>query len=666
MNNLIDILIVDDRSDGLIALEAILHRPDLNIVKAQSGSEALSLINNYEFAVILLDVQMPGLDGFETAELIRKNPRYKLTPLIFVTAINKDDRYIYKGYEAGAVDYIFKPFEPQILRSKVNIFVELFIKSKQLEAQAELVRKSERQERYLRLAELELESLKRYSNLADAIPHMIWKAGVDGRINYFNKVWSDYTGFSQEQSMGTGWQKAIRPEEVDRLLKFWLESMTTQKEFSFESEIRRKDGEYRWHHVRAVPEFKNSHHLVAWIGTCTDIHDRKIAEKEAHAANIAKSNFLANMSHEIRNPLGIMLGFADLMLNPKQTQEERLHAISTIRRSGRQLLRIIDEILDLSKVEAGRLEVENIEVNLISLIAEFLSFLNIQAKVKNLQLDFKLKSKLPEFIFSDPTRLRQIIMNIVGNALKFTEKGQVTVEIDWQPSGKLTFNVIDTGLGMPVTEADKLFRPFVQIDSSTTRRFGGTGLGLVLSKKLAEALGGNVYLKKTELGVGSTFTIEVQAPPKTGTKFVNSLKANNDEATVEKDSQQLKDMNVLLVDDAQDNQLIIGHFLKSAGAQVEIASDGKEGVQKALAGHFDVVLMDIQMPLLDGYEATSQLRLKGYKTPIIALTAHAMKEQKDRCLRAGCTDHLSKPVDRRKLIAELAKFAGPKQQIIYN
>ena len=668
----VDILIVDDRLDGLIALEAVLNSPRLNLVRAQSGREALGLIGQHDFAVILLDVQMPELDGFETALLIRQNEKYRFTPIIFVTAINKDDKYIYKGYEAGAVDYIFKPFEPQILRSKVGFFVDLFLKSKQLQAQADMIRESERRERYLKLAELEVESLKRYRNLADSIPHMIWRARIDGSLDYFNKVWTDYTGLTQEQSAGSGWQSAIHIDDLSDFLKTWLQSMSTRQPFEIECRIRKSTGEMRWHWVRAVPEMRRKEEVVAWLGSCTDIHDRKItemklmeAEKVAVSASVAKTNFLANMSHEIRTPLSAILGFAELMTNPEQTPVEHAHCIATIRRSGRQLLEIIDEILDISKVEAGHLELERIEVDIAGLINELRSLLEVQAQNKGLDLTFSLASKIPEKIYSDPTRLRQILMNLIGNALKFTAKGNVLVHISWLPESKtkpprLQFRISDTGVGIEMIQAHRLFQPFVQVDSSTTRKFGGTGLGLALSRKLAKALGGEAVLERSEPGKGSIFRVEVEATS-VSDKMIGNLDAGEAETMKpfgEKEAHLLDGVNVLVVDDAPDNQALISRFLTLAGATVDLASNGKEGMDKALSHNYKVILMDIQMPLLDGYEATAQLRSQGYSRPIIALTAHALKEERDRCLKVGCNDHLTKPIDRRLLISQVARIVS--------
>jgi len=663
----VDILIVDDRLDGLIALEAVLNLPNVNLVRAQSGKEALRLLSQYDFGMILLDVQMPEMDGFETARHIRQVEQYRHTPIIFVTAINKDDMHIYRGYEVGAVDYIFKPFEPQILRSKVNFFTDLYLKKRQLQEQTEMIRQTERQSRILQLAQFEMETLKRYRNLADAVPVMIWKSKVDGTLDYFNKLWTDYTGLSQEQSIGAGWQDAVHPKDLRIFLKAWIGAMNTGSPFEIEIRIRRNDGQMRWHTLRAVPEFDILDKVTSWIGTSMDIHDRKVAEDEifdakqaAVAASVAKTQFLANMSHEIRTPLGAMLGFAELLLNADLSAEERVQNLNTIMRSGHQLLKIIDEILDISKVEAGRLDIENIEVNLATLLRDLQTLMLVKAQAKGIGLEFVVKSKIPEKVVTDPTRLRQILLNMISNAIKFTEKGKVIIEVMWE-NQRLRFRVKDTGVGIDMQLAEKLFQPFMQIDSSTTRRFGGTGLGLALSRKLAEALGGNVTLEGSSAGQGSCFLIEINGKAVEPIVYFESLAKDSIEQKMDfpaaNDSSALQGLKVLLVEDAPINQILISRFLTGAGASVDLAANGVEGVRKALAGDYEVVLMDIQMPEMDGYEATSTLRSQGYSRPIIALTAHALKEDRDRCLAAGCSDHLTKPIDRRLLISQIAHLA---------
>lgn len=673
--NPVDILLVDDRKDGLIAMEAVLSDiPNLNLVLAQSGTEALNQLNKYEFAVILLDVQMPEMDGFETARLIRKNFKAHVnTPIIFVTAINTDDQYIFRGYEVGAVDYIFKPFEPYILRSKVKVFVDLFIKNLQLQQQAILISESERREKYFKLTELEVESLRQYRKLADSIPHIIWKARVEGTVDYFNQGWYKYTGLTNGESIGSSWQKVIHPEDLSRFLLNWMRSMGTLKPFEIEFRIRRHDGQWRWHWVLAVPDLRGNE-VLSWVGTCTDIQDRKlseenllIAQQQAVSANMAKTYFLANMSHEIRTPMSAILGFTELLLNPKQSEFERQHAISTIHRNGKQLLNVIDEILDISKVEAGRLEIETIEFNLIDLLYDIKSLLAIKTEEKKLHLEFILESYIPEKALSDPTRIRQILTNIVSNAIKFTEKGSVHVRVRWigdqmATHGNIEIRVEDTGVGIKDDQIERLFQTFAQVDSSTTRLFGGTGLGLALSQKLAQALKGNVSLEATQAGAGSIFKIQISAQPVPYCNWVNCFKSiiqERDEhffETIEVNANSLQSFKILLVEDAPDNQMVIGMFLNSAGAKVDFADNGYEGINRTAKDNYDIILMDIQMPKMDGYEATRILRKKGYDIPIIALTAHALMEERTRCLNAGCTEHFTKPVDSEKLISLIARL----------
>lgn len=669
--SLVDILIVDDREDGLVALEAVLSKlSNIKVVRAQSGSEALSLLPRYEFAVILLDVQMPGMDGFEAARQIRLREDYRNTPIIFVTAINKDDEHIYKGYQAGAVDYIFKPFEPQILRSKVSIFIDLFLKNKQLQEQNELIRESEKRERNLELARYEVNSLKRYRNLANAIPHIVWQAKIDGSIDYFNQMWTQTTGRTLEQSLGSAWQEAIYSPDLSLFLKAWLQAMTEKNAFEIECRIRKLNGELRWHWIRSVPEMRGDE-IVAWLGTGTDIHERKLnadklvkAQEAAEAANQSKTAFLANMSHEIRTPLASILGFAEMMLDPNQAKDQRERCISTIRRSGQQLLTIINEILDISKVEAGHLELELIPVHIGSLLAELHLLLSVQAQGKGLDLRFQFDSSIPELVITDPNRFRQILLNIIGNAIKFTEKGSISVNISWnkkdQDSSGIRIRVIDNGVGISEAQRKRLFQQFMQADSSTTRKFGGTGLGLALSQKLAQALGGDISLQSSEVGWGSTFLIEIPLKIVSETAWMEEMPSvhHDEEMPVKIDPASLKGVEVLAVDDSPDNLAILRVFLESAGAKVDFSSNGEEAIKKVTSKYYDIVLMDIQMPHMDGYEATKRLRSQGYDRPIIALTAYALKEERNRCLQAGCSDHMTKPIDRRKLMSQIAKFVG--------
>lgn len=667
----VDILVVDDRPDGLIALEAVLASEELNIVTALSGAEALEYLPQYDFAAILLDVQMPGMDGFETAIRIKQQDAYRSIPILFVTAINQEEKYIFQGYESGAVDYIFKPFDPYILKSKVAVFVDLHRKARLIRDQEVRLLESERRERLRHLAELELEALRRYQNLADAIPHIVFRSNAEGTIEYFNQVWTTVTGLSPEESLAAnGWQSAVHPEDIQQLLRVWLDAMMHGERFQSECRIRSvRDSEYRWHLILGVPERRGHSEVVAWIGTATDIHDRKRAEAElrkakevADNANSAKTQFLANMSHEIRTPLSAILGFSEFMMNPEQSVEDRVQGATTIRRNGEQLLHVINEILDISKVEAGKLEIEMIRTDLETHFLELRSLFDLRAAEKGLKFSIVAENTIPRCIETDPTRLRQILVNMVGNAIKFTERGEVAVSLrhdfDENEQGRLTIRVRDTGLGIPESRRDRLFQPFTQVDSSTSRRFGGTGLGLALSKKLANALGGDIVIVDSKEGTGSLFEITIKCNCDLsetlgpGAIFKARLSVDAGKPT---DAPRLEGARILLVEDAVDNQVLISRYLKIAGAQVDLAGNGGEALRKTESGvDYDVILMDIQMPEMDGYTATKFLRSGGYTRPIIALTAHALHSEREKCLAAGFDDHLAKPVDRKSLIERIA------------
>ena len=392
--------------------------------------------------------------------------------------------------------------------------------------------------------------------------------------------------------------------------------------------------------------------------------------EKAQEANRAKTSFLANMSHEIRTPLGAMIGFAELIKEAPSLQKDtvQLQSVDTIIRNGRQLLRIVDEILDISKVESERLSIENIRFSLVQLVNEVITLLSFQAKEKGLNFNFKSAENLPEFVVSDPTRMRQILINVIGNAIKFTEKGSVDISLSAQPSSdspqktKLIFSVTDSGVGISPNQAKILFQAFTQGDSSMTRKFGGTGLGLFISRKLAQALGGNLVLEKSELGHGSNFVISVEVATADAIEVIEKPKSV---ATPPIATSRTHELRVLLVEDAPDNRALVGRFINLMGFQCDFAEDGFQGVEKALKGSYDVVLMDIQMPGMDGFEALQKLRANHYHGPVVALTAHAMKGDRERCLESGFDDYLMKPIHRNQLQEVLSHYAQEKRPSLH-
>ena len=435
------------------------------------------------------------------------------------------------------------------------------------------------------------------------------------------------------------------------------------------------EGELQFRHFgtgAAIPVLYNlfpvrdkvSDAVIAYATVTRDISDRKKYEltleesrENAEKANSAKSVFLANMSHEIRSPLGAIMGFAELMGGADVSRDDLANYISVIDRNSRHVLRIVDDILDLSKVEAGKMLIEQIEFSLKDMLADFTSLMGLKARDRGIELMLNIPAAIPERIVSDPTRMRQILTNVVGNAIKFTERGRVIMNVRFK-GGTLEFEVIDTGVGLTGTQAEKLFHAFQQADVSTTRRYGGTGLGLLLTRRIAETMGGEFYLAASEVGTGSTFVASLKVSVPFGTLMTHVAPSTRVVKPVRADGPRrpVDGMRILVIEDSPDNQVLFKIMLGNMGAAVAVASDGVEGVDVALAGEFDLVLCDVQMPRMDGYEVIAELGRRRYDVPIVALTAHAMKEERYRAIRAGFNDFLSKPVQREALLKTLMRY----------
>ncbi len=398
----------------------------------------------------------------------------------------------------------------------------------------------------------------------------------------------------------------------------------------------------------------------------------EVKNRMAMSANATKSLFLANMSHEIRSPLAVIIGFAEVMLNLPLQSRENLNFIDPIIRNAKMLIHIVNDILDLAKVESGKFDVISGEIILPEFIRDVMNSLAIIASAKGVRLSVSSAKPIPESITSDSLRLRQIILNIVGNAIKFSPSGaavEVTISVTEGLRGKeqlLEFRITDSGIGITAEEAKLLFKPFAQADMRTSRQFGGTGLGLVLSKQMAEALGGSVVLLESTVGSGSTFVVTIGTGPLDGITFNEfhfSASRQDLAVTPVKIANILKGMEILVVDDGVDNQMLIRQHLQSAGAKVSVASSGAEGVEMATHHSYTLVLMDLQMPGMDGYEAAATLRREGYSVPIIALTAHAMKEVQEHCIAAGFSDYFSKPVNSVEFIKKLATYGSETRNL---
>ncbi len=382
----------------------------------------------------------------------------------------------------------------------------------------------------------------------------------------------------------------------------------------------------------------------------------------AESANQSKSEFLANMSHEIRTPMGAILGYADLLDEADLTPTDHASHVDTIKRNGKHLLEILNDILDLSKIEAGKFSVESTDISLAQIINDVISLLRVRAIGKGIKLDSEYVLPIPSKIKTDPVRLRQILMNLVGNAIKFTEQGGVRILVRFDnrdpENHRVAIEIVDTGIGISEDQIDRLFKPFQQADYSMTRQFGGTGLGLAISKRLAQMLGGDIEVKST-LDEGSSFIVSLKTNTPPDVKMIGDMTEAFDPSGSDKKPTKSKPIKIsgkiLLAEDGPDNQRLISFLLRKAGLDVDVAGNGKIALDMALDAlrnnvPYDLILMDMQMPEMDGYTATYQLRESGYDRPIVALTAHAMAGDKEKCLNAGCDDYTTKPVKKQELL----------------
>ncbi|MGL4461754.1 MAG: ATP-binding protein, partial [Planctomycetia bacterium] len=452
-----------------------------------------------------------------------------------------------------------------------------------------------------------------------------------------------------------------------------------------EKEHRLRDAAGEWVWVLSRGKVRESGPLASGrriVGTTSDVTARKRAEEAlvaaketAEAANRAKTAFLANVSHEIRTPMTAILGFTDVLLQQSAAERDD-ETLALIRRNGGHLLDVINDILDLSKIEAGKLDLEETPVRLTSILHDVVAPLRGRAADKGLALAVQYATPIPERIFTDPTRLRQVLLNLVSNAVKFTETGSVTVTTAVEPRSadgadgrpptqRLTVCVQDTGIGMTEEQISHLYEPFHQVDPSMSRRFGGTGLGLAISKRLSEMMGGAITVEsRPAVGTRFTLTLPTSAPAEARTlSAVEAAALETPAADAPPPAVDRMTGSVLVVEDGLDNQTLLAFLLRGAGLEVRFADNGTAALSEieqaeAEGRSFDLVLMDMQMPVMDGYEATRRLRERGFRVPIIALTAHAMQEDRKKCLDAGCDDYISKPIQRAEFLGKLAERLG--------
>jgi PAS domain S-box-containing protein len=499
------------------------------------------------------------------------------------------------------------------------------------------------------------QSEERFRLMANNCQIVIWLTDAAGKLRFVNRAFLDLFGISRDQADEFDWIGALHPEDRNSYVTTFRTALRNHDPFQQRVRVRRFDGRWRWFESRVNP-VADSNGMIGYIGSSLDITDIYESQQVLKELDQRKDEFLANMSHEIRSPLTGIMGYADILLSQIKDPEQ-VRYLKTIKESGDYLIEIVNDILDLSKIDAGKLVLNMEPVSPHELLGEIHGLMDVRAREKQLPLALRYDGVVPPSIRTERTRLRQIVINLVSNAIKFTEEGRVEIVARFfKEPGLLQIEVIDTGIGIAPEHQQILFQPFTQADTSSTRQYGGTGLGLTITKRLAEMLGGTISFE-SELGKGSTFRVII---PTAAAQTAAATPAPVSAALPVGPELPLQGHRVLVVDDREEFCYLVSRYIEEAGGRPTAVTDGQAAIAAVEAAAkteaFHAVIMDIQMPGIDGYETTRAIRAQGFQTPIIALTAGAMVGDREKCLKAGCDDYLTKPIDRRALVGTVARY----------
>jgi signal transduction histidine kinase/DNA-binding response OmpR family regulator len=727
----VDILLVDDSPGNLLALESILADLGQNIVKASSGSEALKRLLDQDFALILMDIQMPGMDGFETAELIRARERSRLIPIVFLTAYTRTDAQIFKGYSVGAVDFLFKPIVPEILKSKVSVFVDLFKKTEEVKRQAQLLREAEAREhdrkleearrsyeahllreemeherrvaeaQALRADELQRaeEALRRSNDRLRLLSETANRLLVGSRPQEFIdgiysrlaahlglEVYMNYLVEEEGKSLRLDSFGGISPEVADQqrvcgfgeticglvaatrsrtIAENVLESTDPEKEhlrdigitayacYPLLAEGRllgtlsfgtRRRASFQPDELQVMQVVSDQ--VAVALERARLITELSRRAKDLAEADRRKDEFLAMLAHELRNPLAPMLNAVHMLrLGGEPSDAVQRRAVAAMDRQVRHMIRLVDDLLDVSRIELGKVELRKETVTLESVVEHAVQTSRPLIEDRHHKLSLLMPPE-PVLVVADPTRLAQVIANLLNNAAKYTDPGGSIWLTCKQSGADLTICVRDNGMGLSSEMLSRVFELFVQSERGADRAQGGLGIGLTLVRSLAEMHGGSVSAHSEGIGRGCEFTVElpiVVASERQGASASDAPRPSKRDGAAAPAS-----LRVVVVEDNEDIRDTLKDLLEMCGHEVEVAEDGTSGVEMTLAAQPDVALIDIGLPGLDGYEVARRLRAQmtgPQRTRLIALTGYGQPDDRRRALEAGFDDHLVKPVD---------------------
>ncbi|MDI3287397.1 response regulator [Polyangium sp. 15x6] len=643
------VLIVDDTPANLLAFEVALEPLGYELVKAASGREALRCLLAMDFSLVLMDVQMPVMNGIETVKLIKQSRRHRYIPILFITAVQRSMSFILEGYETGAVDYVLKPCQPSILRSKVMVLVELFRQKEIVKRQAALLREREREA-------MERMHAQRYQGVIEAMPICVWTANGNGKFDYANAAWSRYAGLGSRRDVGRGLLEALHPDDRAHAISLWRKALGRRLGVDVQARLRRSDGAYRWHIARAVPQ-RDAGRVTGWIITATDIDEQKRAEeaehrarKEAEAANceIMKDEFLATVSHELNTPLTAIVGWSSLLRAGALDGPSAERGLATIARSAEAERRVVEDILDASRIATGRLQVHLAPIDPRAIIDEAVDALRPLARAKHITFECEVESH-GAVMMADPDRLWQVTWKLVFNAIKFTP-AEGRVDVRFEHLGKrFLLTVSDTGEGIAPGLLPQVFGYFSQEDGSTKRKHGGLGLGLAIVRKLVELHGGSVSVTSAGKGAGATFTVSIpsrEVPEGAGLPDVTNY-----------ERRILEGIRVLLVLPDAETKGLVADVLQRRGAVVLSVSSAEEAVAFVAESALDVVVSDMGLPGGTSVTFVERLRARdGRALPSIAVLEAGEADQTWQALAAGFRGYVAKPIHPAHLVAAIARI----------
>jgi PAS domain S-box-containing protein len=640
------VLVVDDTPQNLVTFEAILDDTEIEVVPVGSARDALRAVLRDEFAAILLDVNMPDMDGFETASLIRRRPLSSHTPILFLTAYGSD-AYTSRAYSLGAVDFIQTPVNPEILRAKIGVFADLFRKRAEVKRQAERLREAEEQLR--RQAESALrESEGRFRVLCTSAPVAIFQLDARGQCVYVSPLWLATTGQPAEAAMGVGWAEAIGPGDAGSVIGSWQAANIEGRAWAHEQPItRRTDGEKRWLYVKSSPILADEGRSVGHVGMVEDVTARKQTEEQLIQADRKKDEFLAMLGHELRNPLAA-IGNAVLVAQTPGLENRRDWSLQVIKRQVEQLSNLIDDLMDASRVRLGKIELRRDHIDLAPVLRRAVDAVQPYVDERRQHIEISLPDR-PLAVTADPTRLEQVFVNLLSNASKYShDDGRIHVDVTTD-TDRIVARVRDEGVGLEPGMAARIFDLFVQAETTLDRSKGGLGIGLSLARRLIELHGGSIVARSEGLGRGSEFivTLPLAAP-------LSSSPSDESVSTAVGDSSP--DTTVLVVDDNVDAANALSLLLEAQGFRVVVAHDGGDALKRADEAQPHIVLMDLGLPVLDGYQVATALRARpnGSALTLVAVSGYGPDQNPERSGAAGFDHHLVKPIDCTALLDLLA------------